>query len=269
MPLTEFLLVEHHGAKDPRRQHELEIAFLKSHAAKISHAKRRQKRQQALFDAQEERAQHRRRTRNNTWELTLVLPPPQTLLGQGKLDPFGSVQSSELPPIMIDCMEYVYEVLWPINSPGLQGAQLRSVIQSWRRAGAESPLEFHAQISNAASLCLAESNDPATTRTLSMLRIVHQSKAIQLIQEAVNSLDGPPSVALITCILNMFVQGNQIIEGGPEPDNPEPLLFQAFNIRKYGRFVITKEHFVALIALVSQVGGLEPLPPKLANPLQL
>lgn len=285
-----FVAIRGDGLGDPQTRNPIQLNELKSHATRFAHARNRQKRLTALKGSLTrfpvtQPSEGQGETKNSIKAHQRVLRPRPRKLeknelddsithlptepDQGKPEPFCSPLVHELPPIMRNALEYTYEVLWPKNCPALQGELLRATINSWRRGGMESPLEFYSQVSNAATLCLALSTDPTVMRTLSTLRILYQSRAIALIQEALNQLVGPPSSALITCIMNIHGQGAQMFESLPNQSVPESPIFQAFNLKEYGRFAPPRAHFPALILLVRRRGGLASLPPRVANPLQL
>ncbi|KIW66361.1 hypothetical protein PV04_05697 [Phialophora macrospora] len=283
MEPAQFVMIQHYGAKDPRKQHALQVMEVKAHAARLSHIKRRKKQHRlycpnchalTLAKLPDQLAWSRvlsfaDRSSENEDDIPVLCVCPQSPLGQGKVDPFSSGQSDELPALMRKGLDYVIEVLWPMNSPALQGALLKSTIMAWRTAGVQSDLEYHAQISNAASLCLASSTDPAIQRPLALIRLRHQNKAIQLIQGAINSLTQPPSAALIACIMNVSTSGLQDLIPPREQPIPTSPVSKGFNFALYARFKPTEEHYRAAAELVRQRGGLETLPPGLAHPLQL
>lgn len=282
-----FVSICEDGLEDPQTHNPIQINELKSHATRFAHARNRQKRlntlkgslthfpigqvskhQQEIKDLSKtrQRVLHPRQSKHDSIEDVVH---PQTVLDQGKSEPFCSQRIHELPPLMQNCLEYGYEVLWPKNSPALQGELLRATIESWRRAGMESPLEFYSQVSNAATLCLAMSTDSAVMRMLSTFRVLYQGRAIALIQEALNQLVGPPSSALISCIMNIHGQGAQMYESFTNHSVPESPIFEGFNLKQYGRFAPPRAHFPALVVLVRRRGGLTDLPPGVADPLQL
>ena len=288
-----FVPIQQDNLEDPKGRKDTRSGELKSHATRVAHARIKQKRLKALqgslvrFPLQKapitddsptkepSRLQARRplysdqSIDNNGGDILPFDPLLQTILGQGKPEPFCSDHLRELPPIAQDCLEYAYEVLWPTNAPALQGDVLRATINRWRTAGLQSPLEFYSQVSNAATLCLAKSTDPASMRKLSSIRILYQAKAIHLIQEALNELQGPPPITLITCIMNVHGQGAQMYESIAHQPIPESPLFKGFNLKDYGRFAPPRVHFPTLIMFIRQRGGLISLPPGLADPLQL
>jgi len=285
-----FVAIREDGLEDPETRNPIQLNELKSHATRFAHARNRQQRLTALKGSltrfpvvqpsenlresqnsskARQRVLHPRPRKREKNQLNDTITQIPAVPDQGKPEPFCSPLVHELPPIMQNALEYTYEVLWPRNCPALQGEVLRTTISSWRRGGMESPLEFYSQVSNAATLCLAKSTNQAVMRTLSTLRILYQSRAIALIQEALNQLVGPPSSALITCIMNIHGQGAQMFESLPNQSVPESPIFQAFNLKEYGRFAPPRAHFPALILLVRRRGGLISLPPRVANPLQL
>lgn len=265
MAPAHFVLITHYEAKNPQRQYALQMGEVKAHAARISHAKRRMKRQHGYCQSCKSLITQDYHTER--WD-SLFYTCPLSILGQSKRDPFESGQSHELPTIMQMGLDWVYDVLWPKNSPALQGSTLTNTISAWRNAGIQSDLEYHAQVANAASLCLASSENPEMQKTIALVRLVHQNKALQLIQQAIMSLTQTPSIALITAIMNVSTSGLHEVTL-PESVVPQSPVFSAFVVRLYCRFDSTDKHFNAAVTLIRQRGGLETLPLGLANPLQL
>lgn len=265
MAPTHFVLIQHYEAKNPQRQYALQVGEVKAHAARISHAKRRMKRPQMCCQSCQslaDQSHHPEREDSKFWTC------PLSILAQSRRDPFESGQSHELPAFMQSGLDWVYEVLWPKNSPALQGSSLTSTISAWRSAGIQSDLEYHAQVANAASLCLASSENPEMQKAIAVVRLIHQNKAMRLIQQAILSLTETPSIALITGIMNVSTSGLHEVTL-PEPVVPPSPVFSAFVVGLYRRFDTTDKHFNAAVTLIRQRGGLETLPPGLANPLQL
>lgn len=278
------------GLEDPQTRNPIQINELKSHATRFAHAKLRQKRLNALKGSltrfpttQTSKEQHEartpltarqrqlqpRKTKAETEALSKAISPPLTVLDYGEVNPFCSQHMREIPPVMQNCLNYGYNVLYPTNCPAVQGELLKTTVDSWRRHAMETPLVFYAQVSNIATLCLAMSTDPAVMRTLSTVRVLYQAKAISLIQEALTQLVGPPSIELISCIMNIHGQGAQMFESCPNHSVPESPIFKGFNLKHYGRFAPARGHFPALVLLVRRRGGFLSLPHGVADPLQL
>lgn len=279
-----FVSVEKGLAEDSGLQSSVCEAALKSHATKFSKARLRKKRLQTLKksivrmpapskpDNKKKIAADRTQTSEENRfqnDFHSNASSPRTYLDSSNLEPFAPEHMRGMPQLMQEALEYTYEVLWPINSPVIQGQALKSTVEFWRRSAIQSPLVFYSQVSNAASLCLAKATDTSQVRQLSTLRTIYQARGIQLIKEAIDELRGPPSTALITCIMNIHGQGAQILESNPYPFVPESPIFAAFNLKLYGRFAYPRQHFPALTELLRQRGGINTLPPGSANPLQL
>lgn len=291
-----FVAMGEDGLEDPQTRNPIQINELKSHATRFAHAKIRQKRLNALKGnlarlpttlafseprqikipskargrlLQPRQTKAETETETEIERLNAHTPHPLTVLDLRGSNPFASSHMHDLPPILQSCLDYGYEVLWPTNCPALQGALLKTARNSWRRNGMESSLVFCAQVSNTATLCLAKSTDPVFMRNLSTLRVLYQNKAIALIQEALRDLVGPPSIALISCIMNIHGQGTQMFETRQNPVIPDSPIFKGFNLKLYGRFAPPRAHYPALIMLLKQRGGLVSLPPGVADPMQL
>lgn len=278
-----FVSLEKGRAHDARLHSSVGEAELKSHATRFSKARLRKKRLQVLKRSIErfpitpnEDVGGKLSSRGVLWHqpeqlvsTTPTLSHPQNTPGLCGRHAFAPGHMSNLAPAMQQALEYAYEVLWPMNSPAIQGPSLKKTIEFWRASAVQCPLTFYSQVSNAATLCLAKATDAAYVRQMSMLRTIYQGRAINLIQKAVGELAGPPSTSLISCIMNIHGQGGQILEPAYCPLVPESPIFAAFNLKLYGRFAYPSQHFPALTELLRQRGGINTLPPGAANPLQL
>jgi len=189
-----FVAIREDSLEDPQTHNPIRLNELKSHATIFAHARNRQRRLTTIkgsltrFPAAQP-SEGQREIKNSIIAHRRVLyPRPRelecnevednithlpTAPDQGKPKPFCSPLVHELPPMMQTALEYTYEVLWPKDCPAIQGELLRTTINSWRRGGMESPLEFYNQVSNAATLCLALATDLPVIRTLSTLRILY------------------------------------------------------------------------------------------------
>jgi hypothetical protein len=172
-----ILLTSSLQGRTNRRDLELLQLDARSHAAKVSHASRKRKSLRQAY-GQSRPGSGAPRTSCQAGApvqygdlKSAILPHPQSLLGQGKVDPFRSKHFTELPPAMIDGLEYVYEVLWPNTSPALQGQALREAISTWRRDGCESALIYYSQVANVATLCHGLARDPSIQKMLLTVRL--------------------------------------------------------------------------------------------------
>ncbi|KAJ9605745.1 hypothetical protein H2200_009594 [Cladophialophora chaetospira] len=283
---SNFILIQHHGAKNSRRQYELQMGEVKAHAAKISHAKRRQKKRQIanensiLRNEDDEDSLPKLKETgplvSGSWALheemrKNVCPCPQLLIGQGKLDPFQSGQARELPPAMLQCLDHAFDVLWPKNAPALTGKLLENTVRAWRRQNIQSDLHAYAQICGAASLGQALTKDPAKAKLLSSMKINYQTQAIRLIHKEISSLTGPPSANLLTAIVQISVSGQPDLAPVIGDSLPKTPVYKAFNMELYERFIPLgqEEHYRAMAVLIKNRGSLDSLPPGLAHPILL
>jgi hypothetical protein len=172
-----ILLTSTLQGRTSRRDVELLQVDVRSHAAKVSHASRKHKLSRQIYG----RSRH---DQKSPWvprhaegpaqpgEIqSAILPHPRSILGQGKVDPFRSKHFTDLPPAMVEGLEYVYEVLWPNTAPALKGRALRDAITTWRRDGRESPLIYYSQVANVATLCHGVATDPSIQKTLLKVRL--------------------------------------------------------------------------------------------------
>ena len=275
MPTT-IIIVQPLQRNISRRQHELQDAEIRAHAARVSHpSNRRQRPFQRSKPRRVDKDDHGLISFHiSSWEheeSLQRLPAPSMLLGQGKHDPFKSGQTGELPTALLRSLDYAFEVIWPKNTPFLQGPALERAIQHWRVQAIQSDLEAHAQICAAASLGLALTQDPATARILTLARTTHQLKAFRLIRKTIDSLSGPPSSDLLSAINQISVSGEGDLGPILTDGFPKSPMYSAFNSELYERFspIATDHHYRAIAVLIKQRGGLDALPPGAAHSILL
>jgi hypothetical protein len=285
---TKIILVEPHKPKDKAawRQYEVQQGEIRAHAARISHVKNRSKQQRtkqasirprldkddqgpptsdSLMPRFISSSAHHESLRERT------CPTPSTLLPQGRRDPFLSGQTAALPEAVLRSLDHAFEVVWPKNTPFFQGSALQTVMHDWRMQGIQSKLQAHAQICAAASLGLASTNDPATSRILASIRTTHQLEAFHLIRNAIDSLSGPPSSDLLSAINQVSVSGIGDVVPAFDDGFPKSPMYKAFNSELYERFspIGNDHHYRAIAVLIRKRGGLETLPQRLAHSILL
>ena len=151
----------------------------------------------------------------------------------------------------------------------MDGAALKSMQTTWRRRAIEDPLQFHAQVFNAVTMCYALSTEPRTMHTLMGIRLRHQTIAVNLVRRRLQSLQGLAPEQLIADIMRLAVQGGNTFRLSACSRYPETPLANAFALRPYGRFDTSLPHFSALVQLVKQRGGLDTLSVSVGHPIQL
>ncbi|KAJ9605084.1 hypothetical protein H2200_010474 [Cladophialophora chaetospira] len=249
-PIFEFVLVFQRGQTAKERQ--LQQASARSHAAKVSHSsKKRPKASSRRVRLYETTAPYQSPVAQSRRDLSVTsLPTPRNIVGDASTDPFCNDGLRQIPNVGRKSLEYVYTVLWPKNYPAVNSTALKSMQATWRRRALEDPLQFHAQVFNATTMCYALSTDPSTMKTLMEIRLKHQAAAVNL-------------------IMRLAVQGGDTFRLSTSPRYPESPLANAFNLKPYGRFDTSLPHFMALVELVKQRGGLETLSVSVGHPLQL
>jgi hypothetical protein len=265
----EFVLVAQRGQTTKERQ--LQQAFARSHAAKVSHSSRKRPK------ARPKKAQSCIPTAPGLPLITesepdlcvATLPTPRSMIGDAWLDPFDGGGLRQIPSVGRKSLEYVYTVLWPKNYPAVSGLALQSMQTTWRWRAIEDPLQFHAQVFNATTMCYALSTDPSTMMTLMDIRLKHQTAAVNLVRKRLQTLKGPAPEQLIADIMRLAAQGGDTFRLSTSSRYPETPLANAFALKPYGRFDTSLPHFSALVQLVKQRGGLETLSVSVGHPIQL
>ncbi|EXJ73806.1 uncharacterized protein A1O5_03568 [Cladophialophora psammophila CBS 110553] len=299
----EFLLVKPAPGTESRRAQELRIAAARSHAARVTHHRARQRKKELReeeIDDREEGFEYgccyhsSSKTANNgkalsRWIQTQGGGPASrnrlvwarenhdrspgcyspedvvqstvflgTILSQGRQDPFGSYDGSNLPCRLLSVLENAYEVVWP-KMVQSEGDQLAVAKKAWRQAAVQYPFLFHCQVMGAAGAALSLCEDEVAARYLSLKRLEHQMIAIKLIREElhlINSGRSEPSDELIMAILNLVTSSGDVNEAPGDEVHPKSPLAQA---QPVGRVKLNDTHLQAVHMLIKRKGGLQGL----------
>ncbi|KEF54833.1 uncharacterized protein A1O9_09275 [Exophiala aquamarina CBS 119918] len=281
------------------KEEELQASDARSHAATVSHARRKSKYPASQEDTDNDSAikinfrkplahepfwpgEDHIRKRDNLRHLgrqsarcrefaaSTSLPHPITILGQSKLDPFNADSSRNLPPIAYSSLEHSYLNLWPKFDPAMTKAAREAVITHWRKTAVQSPLTFHAQISNAVSLCYVLSTDPSAMSNLLQIRWKHQAITMKIIRKKLEEIKGPVSDDLLENIMRIMSQGGDLYDGPATLSRyPETPLAEALHLKLYARFEMGLPHFRAIVELIKQRGGLENISTNFSRPIGL
>ena len=265
----EFVVVSQQGQTTKKRQ--LQQAFARSHAARVSHSSKKRQRQ-APKKVHSEVAPHGHQpkaTAREAGQSLIPLPQPRSIIGRTRSDPFNPDALRQIPVIGLKSLEYAYTVLWPKNYPTVTGSVLNSMQTTWRRRAVEDPLQFHAQLFNAATMCYALSLEPSNMKELTHIRLNHQTLAVSLVRKRLEQLEGPAPEQLIADIMRLAVQGGNTFRLSTTTPYPVTPLANAFAVKPYGRFETSLPHFSALVHLVRLRGGLSSLGVSVGHPLQL
>jgi hypothetical protein len=286
----EFTIVLVPSPRQSARERELQASTVRSHAARVSSAQAavtKWSKRTAVSNAradQRARAKQQLQAKAAASTPPLAATPPETddessisislaspimILGQGQVDPFTNDGLSNLPPIARNSLEYMMEVIWRTNSPGLSRATLTNHIAHCKMLAVHSPLQFHTQISSAVSLCYALSNSPEVLKTLLATRLKHQTAALSILRDSIANLTGPPSDELIDCLSRLAAQGGDLARPGFVSRYRQTPIVDSLPIRLYGCFEPCIPHFQALSFLIRQRGSLEVIAPAISHHLSL
>lgn len=257
-----------------QKQRELQNAFARSHAAKISHQRRKSKEEvpAATESSDDSELSEQESSDTDTDNDTSLVPYPRTILIENNGDPFASDPFRKLSPTAARSLEFTYQVLWPANSPAMTPEALDVQVNFWRRTAMESSLSFHTQVAQATSLCycLSSPAEGNTNNGLLLARLKHQCLSMRLIREAMKDLGAPASDSLIENIMRVGANGANVYAAERVSSYaPSPIKegFPQFDL--YGRFEISTPHFRIMRFLVQQRGGIDTLNPSISQPLQM
>ncbi|KIX03599.1 uncharacterized protein Z518_07152 [Rhinocladiella mackenziei CBS 650.93] len=283
-----FMFVHQPPKASSQRDIELQNAKIRAHAARISHSRKVKKPKATKglrlpINIREHGEGHDKdRTIQQREPIQTPSMPPEryiigllariaslrSVLNQYKRDPFNSDPVRNLPLIALEFMDFAYEILWPMNMPGLELAAVKAEMISRRRLAVQSTIEFHCQVSNMATLAFNFLTDPDSLDIINRIRMIHQNMAIKLICQELESLRGPPSELLIQRVVLLDVQGAEPYENWDVQIHPESPLVAANNLKAYYRFQAVECKVKPWRMLTQEIGGISKVSAGLARRLQ-
>ncbi|KIW17127.1 hypothetical protein PV08_04318 [Exophiala spinifera] len=266
-----------------RRTRELNIAAIRAHAARVTHRRKKQTKQGHYHvNLPKKRVDHRKgdvassadEEGKKVWRSrrdVVASLNTEFLLDQTTRDPFNNESTRKLPLVVHDLMNFAYDQLFPRNLPGIPTSTVKTIMTSRRRAAMEDITEFHAQVSNAATMAFMVTSDQAKISVLTRIRLIHQNAAIEKIRQEMLEIRGPPTEIFIQRMLLLSTQGGDPLDTWGVQTHPESPIVKASNLKGYHRFRIIPQHHRALAHLVREKGGIQSITkvPGLAQKLQL
>ncbi|KIW29255.1 uncharacterized protein PV07_05080 [Cladophialophora immunda] len=181
----------------------------------------------------------------------------QSLLSQTSRDPFDSYPERRLPENVEKVVQYAFDRIWPDMLCSVRGENLAVAKREWRHHGLDDELLFHVQVALACGLNLALQNVPKVSEALGLARLSHYSKAIRLLKQRIENLDGPASEDLMMSVLILGV--NADIESSMPECHPRSPLATSQYMHLYGRLTLMPSYAAALEQLVRARGGISAL----------
>ena len=208
---------------------ELQDAYARSHAATVSHARRRLegsyprkksrreygKLSKHLGAARDFTASRQIQQEHETSPEPEEVPPSPpnrsliTLLSESRHDPFNADPFRELTILAQNSLEHAYLNIMPKFDYTLTPARYAALVLHWRSTAVQSPLTFHAHVSNAVSLCYSIASDVEVKTKLLQLRLKHQVLTMRIIREQIQTLRGPADDDLLGNLLRIASQGGR------------------------------------------------------------
>jgi hypothetical protein len=136
----------------------------------------------------------------------------------------------------------------------LRGEGLTKAKSEWLGFGLKDDLLFATQVALACGLNLALQNVPKISESVAVARLSHYSKAIHLLKQRIEGLDGPASEILMMSMLVLGVNAD-IEEPLPETHPQSPLATSQY-MHLYGRLSLMPSYHNTLHQLVEARGGI-------------
>jgi hypothetical protein len=207
----------------------------------------------------------------------LVKPPAlEIVLGQGRLDPFNVYPTENVSTYVHEVLDHgalqkslrlylclrTYAALnytWPRVSPFGRPAT-NPVKRAWMGMAMANPVSFYSFVF-AAALHHAYEHDWVIPTSASKLILSYKTKAISLVNDAIQTIDVEISEALLVSILILAAHGPRAITGESETSTAEAVspLAKTQNIEFYSRLGFDSMHINALRVLVKRRGGLSSI----------
>ncbi|KIW62570.1 hypothetical protein PV04_10732 [Phialophora macrospora] len=198
--------------------------------------------------------------RDSGLDILQLVTPTVIALGQGRLDPFNVYPTGNVCLYVHEVVDHAVNHTWPAVSPF---GQLSSnpVRRAWLGCAMANPVAFYAFIF-AAGLHHAYEHgwDKIPTWNYDLL-LSYKTKAISLINAALQKVDVDISDALLVSILILAAHGPRVPSPGTvsPPQHPPSPLVGVQNINFYGSMRFDALHMDALRILIARRGGLQTL----------
>ncbi|KEF52991.1 uncharacterized protein A1O9_10899 [Exophiala aquamarina CBS 119918] len=240
---------------------DLRMSQARSHAARITHMRRRKKARKvnegrSLDDEQIGAIMELNMVTKDGALKTEYSPSPLSLLGQHKVDPFESYPTGPLPPYLRRCLEYVYECVHPTLISSTRESDIATIKISWRRIGLEWPLMYHLQVAGAANIVRADARNSSLPNDVEILRLKHQNQGLALLMTALKNLQGPASDALLMAMVMAGMLTDPSPSQIPELYRASPLATAQY-LNVYARLTMVPATMQSMLQSVVQRGGIK------------
>ncbi|KAJ9608933.1 hypothetical protein H2200_006704 [Cladophialophora chaetospira] len=220
-------------------------------------------------------------------DLTLHLPSStfglQTILGEGRLDPFDVLPTQGMPLFVHQVLDHALVHTWPNTVPLRRSlTPTNPVKSSWLKLAMDHPVAFHAFLYATSFHILLAHQGREINDSAALLRLSHKVETIKLVNEQLQNLslsggrkgsqDGKkdgmvklerrgsgimtPTDALIMAVMILSIHSQRDETIYPKVHAISPLA-RLNNLDVYGAMINDEKHIQGIMLLVSHKGGLE------------
>ncbi|KIY03684.1 uncharacterized protein Z520_00375 [Fonsecaea multimorphosa CBS 102226] len=181
-------------------------------------------------------------------------PNPCTVLSAAKTNPFANYT---IPHYAHEAMDHALSFTWPQCLPTDLDKIVIPFRASWMQLVMESPLVLHTFIfaTTKQMLCLRGQKEDDMSQLAVQTLSIHQSVALNCARNAVESLNGPPTDAMILAVTILAVNGTRPQQVLPQPHPISPLA-KTQSLHLFSMLSVVEVHARAAAQLVSLKGGL-------------
>ncbi|KIW82249.1 hypothetical protein Z517_05276 [Fonsecaea pedrosoi CBS 271.37] len=176
-------------------------------------------------------------------------------LDQTRTDPFNLMGAKDLPRALRHTLDYAFDVYWPANVNSAPTDQSYSLIL--RRGAAMHPHAFHGLVASAAMFLQRSTQDRQVARACAALVNTNRTKAIQLINEELDQLQGAvPSDDLLMAMVAVARGSVAHSRVPPASSISKSPLARAQNLHFYSTQSLDPGYIKAFFDIIDLKGGL-------------
>ncbi|KIW93435.1 uncharacterized protein Z519_06040 [Cladophialophora bantiana CBS 173.52] len=253
-------LKNHHRAAR-RERTKLYLAARQSLLARNAHAKRYQALSDSSSPPEESSSSERSSPEQKERQVSEVeILNPKALgmvLGQGRLDPFNIYPHDTISLYVHEILDHAINHTWPGVCPFGYAAS-HPVRRAWLGCAMDFPVAFYSFVFAAGLHHAYLHGWSRISKTAYNLLFSYKTKAISLVNEALQKVDVEISDALLVSILILAAHGPAATSCDKEPpEYPVSPLANAQDLDFYGSLRFDELHMGALRILVARRGGLK------------
>ena len=194
-------------------------------------------------------------------QLLTPLSSPQTVIGEGRMDPFNAFCTKDVPVYVHEILDHALSHQWAVFRATEDQVGLNEVKADIMSSVMISPLAFHTVIFAAATHNAYQYGSQGTSRRYERLRLLYKNKAISCMSEELRREGDNVSDATLLSMITLAAHGSgeRLKRSNSATKTQQPSLLTAHNVDYYTSMDTGWEHLTAVRLLIDQRGGLSTI----------